>query len=77
MTGHKKPCAALFTITSSKREIKKSRGADLLLPRQSKWSILFITAKSSFVSRSAELNIVNSCGSFEKWGDIFQKKNGP
>lgn len=53
---------------------KKSRGADLLLPRQSKWSILFITAKSSFLSRSAELNIVNSCGSFEKWGDIFQKK---
>lgn len=24
MTGHKKPCAALFTITSSKREIKKA-----------------------------------------------------
>lgn len=46
----------------------------MLLPRQSKWSILFITVKSSFVPRSAELNIVNSCGSFEKWGDIFQKK---
>lgn len=70
-------CCFVYNNILEERNKKKSRGADLLLPRQSKWSILFITAKSSFVSRSAELNIVNSCGSFEKWGDIFKKKMDP